>query len=350
MLFGELKLTLFARITDIWWVPAPSTPRAGGVRLICANFIAICIKKQQVVASWARHTQPLRLDVWYVGVCNLLEASCASTSIEQATAEAQSNCLQGLGALPNELLIQILRGSDAPPLAKQLRLLPSTLHTAAMHAAFPSIAADRSFCVDTSDLAKAAFDPFAEALWPAIARITSFRRTHKDWGFGAPPLADITALGSQLVKLSCIQDLHLGGNLLYAQGTRVLGPHLAQLTSIQQLDLSSNYIGASGAEALGPHLAHLTSLRQLSLRENFIGPDGAKALGPHLAHLTQLRQLDLNHNILGPRGAAALGRHLARLTSIQQLDLGRNEIGADGNNSLRSHLAPLTSIQKLNLR
>ena len=77
-----------------------------------------------------------------------------------------------------------------------------------MHAALPTIDADRSVCVDVSDLEYA---PFAEALWPELSRITSlrmsYRRRYK------VPISDemnqsikaAMALRSQLVNLSCIQ-------------------------------------------------------------------------------------------------------------------------------------------------
>ena len=52
--------------------------------------------------------------------------------------EQGRNCLQGLGALPEELVIRILRAASTP-LPEQIRLLPIKLHTAAVHAAYPTI-------------------------------------------------------------------------------------------------------------------------------------------------------------------------------------------------------------------
>ena len=65
--------------------------------------------------------------------------------------EPQSNCVQALAALPEVLVIRILRAAPTP-VHEQIRLLPSTFHTAAVHAAFPTIEADRSVYVDVSDL------------------------------------------------------------------------------------------------------------------------------------------------------------------------------------------------------
>ena len=156
-----------------------------------------------------------------------------------ATVELQSNCLQGLGALPQELVTRILRASSIP-LAEQLRLLPRTFHTAAVHAAFPTIDADRSIDVDASDLQHAWF---VEALWLAISRITCFRTSSEEcydpW-LARFSYTAATALGSQLAKLSCIQKLNLSHKCLCDAGVEVLGPHLAQLTSIQHVDLRGN--------------------------------------------------------------------------------------------------------------
>ena len=70
-------------------------------------------------------------------------------------------------------------------------------------------------------------------------------------------------LGSQLAKLSCIQQIHLCCNGICAFGIASLAPHLTHLTSIQKLDLSCNTIDPNGFKSLGPHLApvsytHLT--------------------------------------------------------------------------------------------
>ena len=71
------------------------------------------------------------------------------------------------------------------------------------------------------------------------------------------------ALGSELVKLRCIQLLdlwHVGDDAV-----KSLGPYLAQLTSIQQLRLGCNGFSAHCAASLGPYLAHLTSIQLLEL-------------------------------------------------------------------------------------
>ena len=57
---------------------------------------------------------------------------------EQAAVKQQIICLQGLGALPEELVIRTLR-APSTSLAEQVRLLPSTFHTAAVHVAFLSL-------------------------------------------------------------------------------------------------------------------------------------------------------------------------------------------------------------------
>ena len=81
-----------------------------------------------------------------------------------------------MGALPKELVIRFLSLASTTP-AEQLRLLPDTFHAAVMHAAFPTIDADRSVCIKPSDLEYA---PFAEALWPALSHITSFCMPQKE--------------------------------------------------------------------------------------------------------------------------------------------------------------------------
>lgn len=83
--------------------------------------------------------------------------------------------MQGLGALPEDLVIRILMASSIP-LREQVHLLPSPFHAAAVHAAFPAIDADRSICVDASD---PKYAPVVEALWPALSRITSIRIAQK---------------------------------------------------------------------------------------------------------------------------------------------------------------------------
>ena len=194
----------------------------------------------------------------------------------QASVEPQCRCLPGLGALPQELMIRVLRAASIPP-AELVRLLPSSLHTAAVHAAFPSIESEGSVYVHTSDLECA---PFAEALWPAISQVTSFRAyAQQVYGPDAMLPEAATALGSHLVKLSCIQELDLSCSGIHAEGSKSLGPYLAYCTSIQHLHLSLNQIGDDGTKSLGPHLAKWTSLQRLLLWDNEIGADGAISLG-----------------------------------------------------------------------
>ena len=171
------------------------------------------------------------------------------------------NYLQGLGTLPKELVIRIFSAS-VTPLPEQLRLLPSTYHTAVVHAAFPTIYGDRSVCVNSSDLENCAF---AKALWPALSRINSFRTSRNESvnSFMSPQAA--SALGSQLAKLSCMQHLDLSNNSIGPGGAKWLGPHLAHLSSIQKLNLSFNHYRSYGAKSLGPHLAQLTSIQELNL-------------------------------------------------------------------------------------
>ena len=83
--------------------------------------------------------------------------------------------MQGLGALPEDLVIRILMASSIP-LREQVHLLPSPFHAAAVHAAFPTMDADRSLCADASGLED---PPLAEALWPELSRITFFRRCNE---------------------------------------------------------------------------------------------------------------------------------------------------------------------------
>ena len=91
-----------------------------------------------------------------------------------------------------------MRAASVPP-AEQVRLLPSTFHTAVVHAAFPSIDADRSVRVDASDLKYA---PFEDVLWPTLFRITSFRRTHMEGSCEAMSAQAAIALGSGLSSSS----------------------------------------------------------------------------------------------------------------------------------------------------
>ena len=200
--------------------------------------------------------------------------------------EPQSNCVQALGALPEVLVIRILIATPTP-VHEQIRLLPSAFHTAAVHAAFPTIDADRSVCVRASDLEYA---PFAKALWPALSLITSFRTCNRGIERHAMSSQAAAALGSQLDKLSCIQQLCLDGNRMCAKGAKALGPHLAHLMSLQQLRLGNNDIGPVGVQLLGPHLAHQTSIQQLDLSCNRMCANGAKALGRHLAYVTSIQQ------------------------------------------------------------
>ena len=259
--------------------------------------------------------------------------------------------MQGLEALPEELVKKVLRATDShTSLLEQLSLLPSAFHAAAIHAAFPSIEADRSVCVDASDLEHA---PFAEALWPAISNITVFgMQVHGAGAVGnhMPPHT-AAALGCQLVKLSCLQKLGLSGNRIGAAVAASLGPHLAHLKSIQVLALSSNLIGDEGAISLGPHLAHLTSIQHLTcmqrldLSGNRIRANGVKSLGPHLAHLTSIQQLNLSGSRIGPDGAEFLGPYLAKLTCMQRLNLGLNGLhGSSAAKALASRLAHITSL------
>ena len=174
----------------------------------------------------------------------------------------RSNCLQGLGALPQQLVSRILK---APPILppEQIRLLPSAFHTAVVHGHYPTIDADRTVRVEVSYLDCAGF---AEALWPALSCITSFRLVPGPLVMSSVVAAD---LGPQLVKLSCLQGLDLSNSTLADEGVRLsarcLWPHLAHLKSIRKLDLSSNDLNWEDAETLGPYLAHLSQIQQLRL-------------------------------------------------------------------------------------
>ena len=254
----------------------------------------------------------------------------------------QSNWLQGMGALPQQLVIRILRASSIPAL-ELIHLLPRTFHTAAVHTALPTIDADKSVRVEASYLEHASF---AEALWPALSSVTSFWRLPLHYSEDNMSPETAAALGCQLAKLSCLQQLHLSVNRIAAGAAETLGPYLATLTSIQHLDLSHNRFEVDGAISLGPHLAHLTSIQQLNLCGNGIGAAGVESLVP------RIQQLNLCGNSLrgNAGGVKLLGPVLADLTSIQQLNLGVNDIRDDGVESLGPYLAHLTSIQHLSLR
>ena len=89
-------------------------------------------------------------------------------------------------------MIRILRVTSTP-LTEQLRLLPSTFHTAVVHVTFPTIDAEQSVYVDASDLECA---PFAEALWPALTHTRSFRMYNRSSRRANMPSDAAAALGS----------------------------------------------------------------------------------------------------------------------------------------------------------
>ena len=128
--------------------------------------------------------------------------------------------MQRIGALPQELFIRILKASSTPPV-QQLRLLPSAFHTAVVHAAFPSIEADRSIYIEAYDLDYA---PLAEALWPALSRITSFRRRDRVNKRQEMSSEEAVASCSQLGLLSSIEQLHLSCNGIGVAAVTSLGP------------------------------------------------------------------------------------------------------------------------------
>ena len=142
--------------------------------------------------------------------------------------EPEINCLQGLGDLPHELVISILRGACIPT-ADQIRLLPSAFHTAAIYAGFPTIDADRSICVHSSDIQYARF---AEALWPELSHITSFRRLHREVTLDGISAKAETALSPQLAKLSCLQHLDLSRNRLGRTSHTFSGSRVLILSTI----------------------------------------------------------------------------------------------------------------------
>eukprot|EP00741_Cyanophora_paradoxa_P009888 tig00001704_g9578.t1 len=137
--------------------------------------------------------------------------------------------------------------------------------------------------------------------------------------------------GAELAKLTSLEKLFLGGNIL-----RGLPPAIGQLANLQVLFLKSNQL-----TSLPPEIGRLTGLKHLVLSNNELPAlprevgrlasleqlhaysNRLTALPPELGRLARLKELWVANNQL-----AALPAELGRLPALRDLDLGYNPLAA----------------------
>ena len=273
--------------------------------------------------------------------------------------------LQALQGMPESLVISIMR-TCRHPLLMQLSMLPHAVHVAAIHAAFPSISAERSLHLSPTLLG----DSRVTVLLPSIASITTLHTlvlkfTHLDAAAinaVVPAVGKFAAQSLRHVTLDFhagtrgprppdpphfVSKAHPRHKETGRHGAAALAKSLAHFTYLHTLNVECNAIGAQGVRLLAPALVNVATLHHLNLAHGELGPRGAIALGQHLSHLTALRHLNLAVNEIGVDGVAAVAPELALLTALQQLTLAGNDIKAEGASALGPHLAKLTSLDHL---
>ena len=128
----------------------------------------------------------------------------------------------------------------------------------------------------------------------------------------------------ELVSLTRLESLHLGGNLLSGP----LPPEIGRMESLRSLDLAYN--GISGA--LPPEIGDLAALEWLGLFDNRLTGE----IPPEIGRLSQLAILDLCYNQLsGP-----LPPEIGRLTRLQRLSLCGRDANPELGNQLVGPLPP----------
>jgi Ran GTPase-activating protein (RanGAP) involved in mRNA processing and transport len=90
-----------------------------------------------------------------------------------------------------------------------------------------------------------------------------------------------------------LQDLHLFGNHIDAEGAKLLATSLQKNSRLATLILSFNDMGDVGATHLAEALTMNTSLRKLWLPANHLGSTGLRAFADRLPQMMGLQQLNI---------------------------------------------------------
>jgi len=126
---------------------------------------------------------------------------------------------------------------------------------------------------------------------------------------------------------------------------------LVQCPNLRTLDLHGNEMGVFPGviEGFLAQASRLTNLDALHLGENMLGNGSVKKLCRVLPDMTSLRQLELSHNGIRSSGALELFKLLPRLTQICDLNLEENSVGNMAIEELANLVPRNTTLTSLNL-
>ena len=166
--------------------------------------------------------------------------------------------------------------------------------------------------------------------------------------------ADISPVALALPACPQLRTLVLQGLGFKPEGSRRLAYAIVQLPALTSLDLRGNRLGSptgnEGWSRLVAALPRCPRLQNLHLGDNLLMAQGGVALAGVLPSCTRLESLNLCKNSLRGPGAAALADVLPACSTITALDLCGNELGDIGARNLAADLSSCGSLQTLALR
>jgi hypothetical protein len=165
---------------------------------------------------------------------------------------------------------------------------------------------------------------------------------------------EISPIALALPACPQLHTLILQGLGFKPEGSRRIASAIVQLPALTSLDLRGNRLGQpTGNEGwcrLVAALPRCHRLRRLHLGDNLLMAQGGVALANVLGSCTELESLNLCKNSLRGPGAAALADVLPLCSKLSALDLCGNELGDIGARNLAAELPSCGSLSSLALR
>jgi Ran GTPase-activating protein (RanGAP) involved in mRNA processing and transport len=133
-----------------------------------------------------------------------------------------------------------------------------------------------------------------------------------------------------------LTKLLVSRNYLFDGGTTILCDALreSKVTNVQELDLGENLIGPDGAKAIAALCAVCGSLTECDLRNNSLGVEGWTIIFNALrdSPTSKITTWDLSNERLGPEIAKPLAEYISVSASrLTRLDVSHNILDRGGN-------------------
>lgn len=202
-----------------------------------------------------------------------------------------SSFLQALQKLPEDL-VKIILAAHGQHLYTYLRLLPTRIHNAAVHACVPKLAQRSSLY-----LPMPTSQNILHALGAVIHSLPDLQELTLSGDFAPKEqrvACDSVLQWQHISNLANVRNLALRRVALWRSGDEVLLRWLLQLSKLQHLDLSESKIRpGSDTPLYVSAISCLVMLSCVNLKDNGIGPHGAVQLAQGFSHLSILRRLNL---------------------------------------------------------